>query len=315
MKTPVAMVGYSRGWTLSRSLDRIAECAGVQDRDIYLYLDAPGCDEDVPACDEMRQVAEAKRATALPRLHVIRRMRNYGVPGNIIGAITEVVNRFGRVIFLEDDVCVSRTFLTYMDEALDLYEADARIFCINGHHPVTAVLPLFFRDDVFLTLRNHAWGFGIWKDRWNAVDFEMRDWEVFKEDPRNLAKLTAAGCDLREMVEDQLAGRIHTWDVQCTFHMVQNGLFAVEPRRSMTKNIGFGENAVHCVSVEPYMMAARYYDFQPELPKHLTYHKSLTNSISHALVPQTLLERLHRKRLAILSRARSGLSNEMPMSV
>ena len=41
---------------------------------------------------------------------------------NIIDGVTSIVNEFGRIIVLEDDLLTSPYFLKFMNEALSLYE-------------------------------------------------------------------------------------------------------------------------------------------------------------------------------------------------
>lgn len=284
LKAPVVIVGYSRKQTLKKSLRRLSLCEDVQGRDIYLFLDAPRCAEDVGVCSEMLAVAARFRQAALPNLQIVRREKNYGVPGNLLDAIGWTLERYGRMVFFEDDVLVSRTFLSFMDRALEKYQDDPRIFCINGHRYPDLKIPRSYSADVYLNLRNMAWGFGIWKDRWERVDFKMSSWNAFKKDASRMEALERAGCDLAKMIEDQLAGRIHTWDVQCSYHMVERGLWAVEPRFSLTKNIGFEENSgVHCTGRNPILSKQKYYDFKATLPDRLISDEGIVSQFRYSL--------------------------------
>ena len=294
-RTPVVMIGYSRVATLARSLTCLSKCESVGERPLLLYLDAPYREEDRQDCERMYLAACDIRATILPGLQVIRREKNYGVPGNLLAAVRENLDQYGSVIFFEDDVCVSRTFLTYMDQALSFYENDNRIFCINGYKSPYISVPRSYPYDIYLTPRNMAWGFGVWKDRWDRVDFAMSDWDEFKSDNGKLNSLRGAGCDLESLIESQLSGRVHTWDVQCTYHMVKNGLYAIEPRWSMTRNIGFGVGGLHCSRRIAAFSRQRFYDFHPMLLRDIKTDESLLKQIRFSHNDPRLYSRLIRK--------------------
>lgn len=298
---PVVSIGYSRVNTLMMSLRRLSLCDGVNIRDCYLFLDAPYRAEDIDACNEMYKAAVRIRDSALPNLKIVRRDRNYGVPGNLIAAITETLTRYKKVIFFEDDVLVSRTFLKYMDAALDKYESDKRIFCINGFKSPYLNIPKRYQYDVYLTHRNMAWGFGTWSDQWVNVDFDMKDWGQKKNDLKFVETLMLGGEDLPYMIESQLLGRIKTWDVQCSYHMAKNGLLAVEPKFSLSKNVGFGQNeGVHC-HAESMLSHQKYYSFLPTLPKRLEVDPEIERRLAHSTMDTRLIHRFYRKAMRVIS--------------
>ena len=291
---PVTMIGYSREKTLRASLYNLSQCHGIGQRDLYLFLDAPFQEDDCEKCEHMYGAALEMRKAFLPNLQIVRRDENLGVPGNLISAINTILGLYGRTVFFEDDVLVSHTFLEYMDASLDLYKDDERIFCVNGFKSPLLRIPRHYPHDIFLNPRNMAWGFGIWQDRWSKVDFTLKNWpdELSKE---LCDKLNYAGWDIIPMLNAQKAGRIHTWDVQCNYHMVKNGLYAVEPRYSLTKNIGFNCEAVHCVGRNPSFSQMRYYNFSPNLVRGVQPDKSILRLFRSSLVPQTFPERVWRK--------------------
>ena len=313
LKCPVVMIGYSRSWTLKQSLYNLAQCYDVNERDIFLFLDAPSKVADQIKCDDMYKTAKQVKDTILPRLQIIKRSYNFGVPGNLIAAINQVTNEYGRAIFFEDDVLVSRTFLQYEDRALDFYQDDDRIFCINGYQHPNLHVPRTYRYDIYLAPRNSAWGFGIWRNRWESIDFDMKDWNRYKEYADNLIRLEKAGIDISGMIERQLSGKIHTWDVQCTFHMMRNNMFAIDPRYGMTKNIGFGSEGVHCSTQIPFYQKQAYYDFVPKLVKDIAEDPTITSQFKYLCSATNILTRLSRKIRRLI--AHLAPENRMPIIV
>ena len=307
-KAPVVMIGYSRQQTLELSLQNLSRCFDVADRDISLFLDAPYKPEHQQLTDALYVCACALKEKMLPHLRIVRRERNYGVPGNLISAVSETLNLYGRIIFFEDDVLVSRTFLRFMDEALEFYEKDKRIWCINGNSGPYVRIHRDYPYDVYLTPRNLPWGWATWKDRWEAVDFTIRDWPEKAQDTEFVRKVVAAGEELLPLLNGIYAGRVRTWDVQCTYYMLKHGLFSIEPKYRLTKTIGLGtKDAVNCRAGNASIECMKYYNFAPRLQSELCVDNQIMKSFCHAWsenkrVFWRLVRRLHRFVLSLGSR-------------
>lgn len=63
---------------------------------------------------------------------LIVRKENYGLARNVIEGVTEIVNRYGRVIVLEDDLVTNRYFLRFMNDGLDRYEKEKQVTGVTG---------------------------------------------------------------------------------------------------------------------------------------------------------------------------------------
>ena len=86
--------------------------------------------------------------------------------------MTEIVNKYGKIIVLEDDLLTSPYFLKFMNEGLNFYEKEEKVGCIHGYvYPVKGELPktFFLKDPGCL-------GWATWK----------RGWELFEHDGRKL---------------------------------------------------------------------------------------------------------------------------------
>ena len=126
-KTPVAVIGFLRKDVLEATLNNLAKADGVSERDIYVYLSAPRNDADKPKTDAVKRFVENYKQNVLKNITIVLRDKNEGAGKNIRYAVTETLEKTGKAIILEEDILVSKTFLKYMDSALDFYENDARI--------------------------------------------------------------------------------------------------------------------------------------------------------------------------------------------
>ena len=312
---PLAIFAFNRPGTFEKVLDRLSKCdslTGRGERVGYAFLDGAreGHAEDVEKIAVVRELIERFKRDHFPTLKIVVRPRNYGNTENMPQGISEVLDRHGRIIVVEDDILVSRCFLEYMDEALERYANDPRIWCINAWRNRLVKVPSTYRHDVYLTPRAMCWGWGTWKDRWAAVDFKMQDWPEFKAEAENIERLDDIGIEVKWMLDEQYAGKLKAWDVQCVYHMAKNGLYAVEPRLALTKNIGFGTDCDHCSHPNVDISTAKYYDFRPQIPDMISPDRRIYGGYRYGRVCPLLFERIKRKVRRLLWSI--GPSNDEP---
>ena len=293
-KVPVAMISYNRPDLVRLTMENVALADSAAERDIIMFIDGPRNDTDIKKQDEIFQIVSAYQAR-LPRLEIVRREHNYGCRGNIVDAISAVVNRMGRVIVIEDDILVSRTFLRYMDEALEYYEEDGRIWAVNAYQNPYFKVPKKYPYDLYLNPVNMCWGWGTWKDRWEGVDFDLKDWPKDRKDVDLVDRLNKAGRYIIPLLEAQYAGRLKTWDVQCTYHVVKHGLRCVEPIYQLSKNIGFGTDGEHCASNMPFFTRQKYYNFTPRMVKDIGETDAIQRQWEYLNWNKNLADRVIRK--------------------
>lgn len=294
-KAPLVIIAFTRDVLLRRVLERLMEASGVGGRSIFVYIDGPRKDADLDGIDRVCRVVKEMQEKYRVGINVVQREVNYGCQKNISSAISEVINKFGRVIVVEDDVLVSRTFFSYLDAALEYYEKDHRIWSINAYQSPYMKVPRGVDGDLYLSPRNLCLGWGTWADRWNKVDFEIKDWPSFKDDPDRMRSLNEAGIDLAGMMDKHYAGQLNSWAVPCTYYMVKNNLFSVEPRFSLTKNIGFGaQDSVHTGCRNLIYEKQCYYNFNPRL-KTIAPDERVLKRIKYNSSPRGLIDRVYRK--------------------
>lgn len=55
---------------------------------------------------------------------LVERRINYYLERNIIDGVTDIINHYGRVIVIEDDVLTNPYYLQYMNDVLTFYEKE-----------------------------------------------------------------------------------------------------------------------------------------------------------------------------------------------
>src|SRR5699024_3409085 len=104
---------------------------------------------------------------------------NKGLANSVISGVTKVIDKFGKVIVIEDDLISSTDFLSYMNNALEFYEMNKSIWSISGYN-IPIDIPSNYKHDVYLSYRGCSWGWATWKNRWNQTDWSVKDYDAFK---------------------------------------------------------------------------------------------------------------------------------------
>lgn len=101
-------------------------------------------------------------------------LQNIGLAQSVISGVTEIINKYGKAIILEDDLILHPNFLNYMDQGLEKFKDDKRILSVYGYG-LKIKKPKGYQGDVYLARRSSSWGWGTWADRWIEIDWEVRD--------------------------------------------------------------------------------------------------------------------------------------------
>ena len=249
---PIIVFCYNRPDHLEQTLDALSRNELADQSTLYIYCDGP---KD-GASDEMRQkIAEARQVARkrqwCKEVHVVEAEKNKGLANSIIGGVTDVINKHGKVFVLEDDLVSSPHMLKFVNKALDFYEDYAGVFSISVNRPPLSKMqiPEDYPYDVFACLRSYSTGWGTWKDRWNKVDWSMDAFDRCKQNPDMLRALCRLGDDFPPMMQMQEDGKIDSWAVRFGFAHFMHHAVAILPCKSYVTNIGFDGTGTHSGTV------------------------------------------------------------------
>jgi hypothetical protein len=153
-----------------------------------------------------------------------------------------MVNEFGRVIVVEDDILVSPCFLEYMNAALDKYAAHEQIFQVCGYM-VPHRLQL---SGVGLVRVGTCWGWGTWKRAWDYYSDDASSlFSQMNESAKSSFDLDGT-CGNSADLAANASGVLNTWAVRWDASIYLRGGLSVLPGVSLTRNIGFGLDGTHC---------------------------------------------------------------------
>lgn len=236
---PILLFVYKRLDTLKQTIAALQQNELAKESDLFIFSDAAKKEEDVTIINEVR--AFIYTIGLFKSVTIYTAEKNKGLATSIISGVTQVINQYGKVIVLEDDLVTSTNFLSFMNKALNFYEKNEQIFSISGY---SAVIKNPIKD-VYFTYRGSSWGWATWKERWNEVDWDMRDYEKVRNAATFRREFNRMGSDMYKMLEDQVNGRINSWAIRWTYHQFLVQKLTVFPSVSKIQNIGTGDDATH----------------------------------------------------------------------
>ena len=237
---PVVLFVYNRPFHTKLVVDSLLKNHLAKDTELFIFSDGPRNEDAVPKVDEVREYIYSVEGFA--KVEIVCSDVNRGLSGSIVEGVTQLVNRYGKVIVLEDDLKTSPFFLTYMNESLVMFEQEDRVACVHGYvYPLKRKVP-----ETFFIKGADCWGWGTWKRAWDLYDpngqkllDELVDRKLeYEFNFKNSFPYT-------EMLKDQIAGRNDSWAIRWYAAAFLRGKFVLYPGKSLVQNIGNDSSGTH----------------------------------------------------------------------
>jgi len=247
---PIALFVYNRPEHTALTVQALQRNVYAQESDLFIFSDAAKHAEHAQQVAEVRSYL--RTINGFQSVTIVEREKNFGLAGSIINGVTSLIERFGHVIVVEDDLITSPYFLQYMNEALAKYEHEEKVISIHGYsYPTRLPLP-----ETFFLRGADCWGWATWK----------RGWKLFEPDSRTLlAELKRRNLTYQfdfdgayhytRMLKEQIAGRVDSWAVRWHASAFLAEKLTLFPGRSQVNNIGGDERATHTKSLAEFQRA------------------------------------------------------------
>lgn len=242
---PILLFTYKRLETLKRTVAALQQNELSTESELFIFSDGAKKIEDEPAVNEVREFI--KTISGFKSIKISEAEKNKGLANSIIDGVTKIINQYGKVIVLEDDLLTSPNFLLYMNQALNFYEKNPKVFSIAGYSYNVPMLRKSWQKDYYATYRSSSWGWGSWKDRWNSVDWDMKNYKDFINEPAEIKRFYLLGRDANRLLKKQMEGKIDSWAIRMCFSQFKQHKFTIFPKVSKIQNIGFMPGATHTV--------------------------------------------------------------------
>ncbi len=245
---PIILFVYNRPWHTQQTVEALQKNELATESELFIFADGPKANATEEQKEKIRQVSEyISKIDGFKSITIYEAKQNIGCADSIIQGISSVFERYNKVIVVEDDIVTSKFFLRFMNEALDFFENDERVFSVSGYTfpNKTMKIPANYKKDIYLSYRHSSWGWGTWKDRWNSVDWEIRDFKEFSENIELQKAFNRGGSDMSGMLNAQMEGRIDAWDIRFDYSLFKQNKFNIYPIKSLVTNIGLDSSGTH----------------------------------------------------------------------
>jgi len=240
---PIVLFVYNRLWHTRQTVEALQRNELARESELFIYSDAPKHEEAKEKVKEVRDYI--KNIDGFKKVTIIKREKNWGLANSVIDGVTKIVNEYGKIIVLEDDLVTSTNFLVYMNEALDFYIEDKKIWSISAYNlPID--IPKNYQKDVYLNYRASSWGWATWKDRWKKNDWEVQDYKKFVKNKILQKQFNRGGNDMTEMLINQMEGKIDSWAIRWGYSQFKDKSYCIYPTITKVQNIGMDGSGVHC---------------------------------------------------------------------
>lgn len=241
---PIIVFVYNRADHAKQTLTLLGKNFQASESDVFIFADGPkenASQEQLAKFTEVRKVI--REDYGFKSVTITEAEKNKGLAPSVIAGVTEIVNKFGRCIVVEDDLETSPYFLTYMNDALEVYKDTENVACIHGYvEPHKKQLP-----ETFFIKGADCWGWATWKRAWDK--FNPNGQELLDE-------LHRCHCEKHfnfnntynyiGMLEDQIAGRNSSWAIRWLASAYLNDMYCLYPNETLVLNTGFDGSGTHC---------------------------------------------------------------------
>ena len=242
---PIIVFVYKRLEQTRKTFESLINNELARESELYIYSDGPKNEEERKAVEQVREyIHDSSIRNAFKDVFIKEHNENHGLANSIIMGVSQIISEKGRVIVVEDDLQASPLFLEYMNECLEFYQNDEKIWSISGYSPELSSLKDYDLN-VYLNFRASTWGWGTWKDRWETVDWEIKDYKKFKYNIKRRMLLCRGGNDMPSMLKAQMRGKIDSWGIRWCYNQSSQNKLSVAPTVSLIRNNGFDGSGTH----------------------------------------------------------------------
>ena len=249
MYAPVVFFAFNRPNHTFKSLQSLSLNNEAGDTDIYVFIDGHRKNSEIHLIDSVEKIVKSFMS-CFKSIKISRSSENLSCGTNIRKGVTSVLNIHESAIVLEDDIYVSKYFLSYMNKALEIYKQNSNIWHINGfNYPIN----ISGEFDCFFSRLMQCWGWATWSDRWNKfIDDPFSSDPYFLMQEFNIDMIRSFDLDSRKktfwsQIEDNANGKLNnTWAIFWYSFIFRNKGLCLTPYLSLTRNIGHDGSGIHC---------------------------------------------------------------------
>tara|TARA_R110000868_G_scaffold12619_3_gene59969 strand:+ start:2870 stop:3793 length:924 start_codon:yes stop_codon:yes gene_type:complete len=256
---PIVLFVYNRPEHTLRVLEALEGNHLANQSKLYIFSDGlkvNASKEDLNNIHYVRKIIKSKNWCK--EVFITERIENLGLANSVIKGVSQVVEQYGKVIVLEDDILTGKYFLKFMNDALITYKNEELVFGVTGYkYPTKTAIK---KQTYFLPIAS-SWSYGTWVNRWKQVNFNGCELIEAIESSKLERKMNFGNYPFYQMLKDQINGLNSSWAIRFYASMFLKEKYFLYPNVSLVENIGFDNTGEHC-SKDDFFSNIKLYDNQ-----------------------------------------------------
>lgn len=248
---PIILFVYNRPEHTKKVVEGLLLNSEASNSELFIFADGPKPTISEKGLKDLKRVREyIHTISGFKEIHIDESDINRGLANATIRGCSKVINKYGRMIVMEDDDVPNKYFLSYINRCLDVFKDDEHVWCVSGYTD-TSLLPPNDGEDLFFVNRPSSWGFGTWKRCWDKVIWDLptlRGLVSYKKLMNDFDKW--GGTDSSYIMKDLMNGRNSSWSIRYNFAAFLNHSYTILPNKTLIENIGCDGTGTHCGLIE-----------------------------------------------------------------
>lgn len=250
---PIALFTYNRPDKTRTVMESLLQNAEAKDSDLFIFSDGPKNEKAVEGVKANREYLHSLKDSLLSRdgwggsITIIEREENMGLANSLVAGITQLCDKYGRVIVVEDDLILSPYFLKFMNDGLNMYADVDKVGAISAFlFPQITNAP-----ETFLVSDFACWGWATWKRAWDLFNPDASDllrqlrWKKYEFNMHG-------SFPAYEMLVDHKRGNVNSWAIRFAASLFLAKKLVLYPTMSLVKSNGLDGSGVHCGEVDQF---------------------------------------------------------------
>ena len=242
---PIALFTYKRLEKLKKAVTSLKNCDLSKNSHLYVISDGPKNKQEKLIVVKIRKYI--KTIKGFKKISIILRKTNFGLSKNIIKGVDQIINKHEKIIVLEEDIVVEKNFLKFLNQSLEIYKNENKIWHISGWNYNLKLKSIF---DAYFTKTMNCWGWGTWKNRWKY--YEKKPKKIINTWTKEMIKEFNLDNNLNffSQILRNNSKKINTWAIFWYAVIFENNKLCLNPVSTLSENQGIGKDSTHTKSVE-----------------------------------------------------------------
>jgi hypothetical protein len=227
---PVLVIGFNRPNSLEKVFNSLASSKPSR---VLVAIDGPrkNIESDLPKVLKAQNTVSNINWNC--RIETRFRTQNLGIRKGIPDAVSWAIEKYGRVIVIEDDLIPGPSFIDFMQNSLNRFEKNLRIGHISGYNLVPKK---FITNPENLYRKSkfpESFGWGTWDRAWKFYTDEI---EIESIDRQSFTKFEKYSWT--KYFQMASADQISTWAFRWVAALWKNDLLCISPNRNISTYVG-----------------------------------------------------------------------------